>query len=93
MKEGRVSRQASSEKLTVSLSTLSMSDTSSRLKSFVDRLAKSQSSPSVKEDAISGRLSPQLSPSPKIEVKRSPSRNSLVEDAPRGSYNELLSGQ
>ena len=98
VKEGRVSRGSSSEKLTVSLSTLSMTENSNHLKSFVERLAKSQSSPSVKEDVMGGRLSPELSPgpldrSPEVEVKRASSHNSLVEDSPSGSSHELQSGQ
>lgn len=92
VKEGRVSRDPSSEQLTMSLSTLSMSESSNHVKSFVDRLAKSQSSPSVKEDVIRGRLSPELKPSSKIEVNRLSSHNLLAEDAPRGSVSELLSG-
>lgn len=92
VKEGRVSRGSSSEKLTVSLSTLSVTENLNNLK-FKD-LAKSQSSPSVKEG---GRLSPELSPgpldrSPDIQVKLSSSNNSFVEDTPNTSSHALQSG-
>jgi len=93
VKEGRVSRGSSSEKLTVSLSTLSVTENLNNLK-FKD-LAKSQSSPSVKEG---GRLSPELSPgpldrSPDIQVKLSSSNNSFVEDTPNTSSHALQSGK
>ena len=92
VKEGRVSRGSSSEKLTVSLSTLSVTENLSNLK-FKD-LAKSQSSPSVKEG---GRLSPELSPgppdrSPDIQVNHSSSSISFVEDTPNTSSQALQSG-
>jgi len=75
-----------------------MSENSNHLKSFVERLAKSQSSPSVKEDVIDGRLSPEFSPgpldgSPEVEAKRSSIHQLLVEDSPNGSNHELQSGQ
>lgn len=97
VKEGRVSRGSSSEKLTASLCTLPVSENSNHRQSFEERLAKSQSSPSVKEDGIDGRLSPELTPGPldrlpSVEVKRSSSHNSLVEDSPNGSSHELQSG-
>lgn len=93
VKEGRVSRGSSSEKLTVSLSTLSVTENLNNLR-FKD-LAKSQSSPSVKEG---GRLSPELSPdpldrSPDIQAKLSSSHNSLVEDMPNTSNHALQSGK
>ena len=93
VKEGRVSRGSSSEKLTVSLSTLSVTENLNNLR-FKD-LAKSQSSPSVKEG---GRLSPELSPgpldrSPDIQVKLSSSSNSFVEGTPNSSSHALLSGE
>lgn len=93
VKEGRVSRGSSSEKLTVSLSTLSVTENLNNLR-FKD-LAKSQSSPSVKEG---GRLSPELSPgpldrSPDIQVKLSSSSNSFVEGTPNPSSHALPSGE
>ena len=93
VKEGRVSRGSSSEKLTVSLSTLPVTESSNNLR--FQELAKSQSSPSVKEG---GRLSPELSPgpldgSPEVEVKLSSSHNSLVENSPNTSSHALQSGE
>lgn len=97
VKEGRVSRGPSSEKLTVSLSTLPVGENSNQGKSFGERLAKSQSSPSIKEDVTDGRLSPDLSPgplqrSPQIEVKCSSSHN-LLGDTPHGSSHEFRCGK
>lgn len=80
VKEGKVSRQASLEKLTVSLGTLSVGENLNPGKSSVDRLAKSQSSPSVKEDALSNRLSSEAIQSPKFEVRHSSNNLSLGED-------------
>ena len=95
VKEGRVSRGSSSEKLTVSLSTLSITENSNALESFVERLAKSQSSPSVKEGS---RVSPELQPdplgsSPEVESKPSTNRNSLMDDSPTASSLNLQSGE
>ena len=83
VKEGKVSREASSEKLTVSLSTLSVGENLNPGKSSVDRLAKSQSSPSVKEDALSNRLSSEAIRSPNFEVRHSSNNLSLGEDVTR----------
>lgn len=92
VKEGKVSRDPSSEKLTVSLSTLSVGENLNPGKSFVDRLAKSQSSPSVKVDAVSDRLSPEPIRSRKVEVRPSSNHLSLGEDATRESASDLQSG-
>ena len=93
VKEGRVSRGPSNEKLTVSLSTLSVTENSNNLR--FKELAKSQSSPSVKED---DRLSPELSPdpldrSPEIEVKLLTSQISMADDSPQVSSHDLQSGE
>ncbi|PFX32666.1 uncharacterized protein LOC111320382 [Stylophora pistillata] len=91
VKEGRVSRGPSNEKLTVSLSTLSVAENSNSVK--FKELAKSQSSPSVEEG---GRLSPELSlspldRSPQIEVVSS-SYSSVTNYSPPTSSHELQSG-
>lgn len=88
VKEGRISRGTSNEKLTVSLSTLSVAENSNNLR--FKELAKSQSSPSVEEG---GRLSPEVKPDPLDRSLQISSHNSVVCYSLPTSSHEICSGE